>query len=108
MPSRKHDFTQTILETLSKYTDADAEDILECSSLIQYLNIKTEAANRGSKACAAYGNHYAIYVLIEDYLNNKFHVSGEYHNYKDAKFSNLFNLTGNANYPLDASYKIIP
>ncbi len=89
MPSRRHGFTQTLIEVLSKYTDADAEGILECSSLIQYLNIKTEAANRGSKARAAYGNHYAIYVLVEDYLNKNFHVSGEYQKYEGAKFSDL-------------------
>jgi len=89
MPIRRHGFTPTILDVLSDYTTADAEDILERSPLIQYLNIKTEAANRGSKVRAAYGNHYAIYVLVEDYINKDFNVSGKYDRYDGARFSDL-------------------
>ena len=54
------------------------------------MNIKTKAANRGSKSRAGFANHYAIYVLIEDYLNKGFNKKGDYSNYDGAKFSNLF------------------
>ncbi|MCY4171514.1 MAG: restriction endonuclease [Bacteroidetes bacterium] len=89
MPIRRHGFTQTILDVLSEYTNTNANDVLERSSLIQYLNIKTEAANRGSNARASYGNHYAIYILVEDYLNQNYHISGEYNQYEGARFSDL-------------------
>jgi hypothetical protein len=37
------------------------------------------------------GNHYAIYVLVEDYLNKNFHKNKKYSNYDGAKFIDLFN-----------------
>jgi hypothetical protein len=58
--------------------------------IVQYLNIKTKAANRGSKSRAGFANHYAIYVLVEDYLNGGFDESDKYSNYEGAIFSNLF------------------
>lgn len=67
-----------------------ASEILNCSELIQYLNFKTKAANRGSKSRAGFANHYAIYVLIEDYLKNGFDKSGTYSDYEGARFSDLF------------------
>lgn len=67
------------------------EEIFTRSELIQYLNIKTKAANRGSKSRAGLGNHYAIYVLVEDYLNKNFHKNKKYSNYDGAKFVDLFN-----------------
>ncbi|MDF5738941.1 MULTISPECIES: restriction endonuclease [unclassified Nostoc] len=57
---------------------------------MQYLNIKTKAANRGSKSRAGFANHYAIYVLVEDYLNNEFHLKDGYDEYQGAQFSTLF------------------
>ncbi|MGI0498128.1 hypothetical protein [Limnospira platensis] len=59
------------------------------SEFLPYLNIKTKAANRGSKSRAGFANHYAIYVLVEDYLNNKFHIIGGYDDYEGAQFINL-------------------
>ena len=90
MPSVRHDFTKTILEIIARHHEKDAASILEASELLQYLNIKTKAANRGSKSRAGFANHYAIYVLVEDYLKNNFHVSGSYKNYHGAQFSVLF------------------
>ena len=52
--------------------------------------IKTKAANRGSKSRAGFANHYAMYVLIEDYLNGNFDKNGDYSDYEGAKFSDLF------------------
>lgn len=54
----RHDFTNTIIEILSKYFGSNAEKVLENSELLQYLNIKTKAAGRGSKSRA--GKAYLI------------------------------------------------
>ena len=43
-----------------------------------HLNIKTKAANRDSKTRSGFANHYAIYVLIEDYLNGGFDTNSGY------------------------------
>lgn len=89
MPIVKHDFTKIITDILDRYSNKNGNEILKKSEVIQYLNIKTKAANRGSKSRAGFANHYAIYVLIEDYLNGKFSVNGGYSDYEGAKFSDL-------------------
>ena len=86
----RHDFTNSIIEILSKYFGSNAEKVLENSELLQYLNIKTKAAGRGSKSRAGFANHYAIYVLIEDYIANGFDDGKDYTLYEGAQFSHLF------------------
>lgn len=85
----QHEFTKKILEILNSYFPNQGNIILNSSELLQYLNIKTKAANKGSKSRAAFGNLYAIYVLIEDYLNNGFHLKDGYDEYQGAQFSIL-------------------
>jgi hypothetical protein len=89
MPTVKHEFTDKITEILNIYFPEQGSKILDSSELLQYLNIKTKAANRGSKSRAGLANHYAIYVLVEDYLNNGFHINGNYSDYEGAKFTTL-------------------
>jgi len=86
----KHDFTEVIIAILNRRYEDRGDKILKNSEIIQYLNIKTKAANRGSKSRAGFANHYAIYVLIEDYLNGGFDRKGGYSDYEGAKFSDLF------------------
>ena len=86
----KHEFTGKIEEIIETETGINGNDTLERSPLVQYLNIKTKAANRGSKSRAGFANHYALYVLVEDYVENGFGESGGYENYEGAKFSKLF------------------
>ena len=64
-----HQFTATIVEILDRHFGGVGEDILAASPLLQYLNVKTRAANRGSKSRGSFANHYALYVLVEDYIN---------------------------------------
>jgi hypothetical protein len=52
--------------------------VLKSCEIIQYLNSKINAANRGSKSRAGFANHYAIYVLVEDYINGGFNTTGGY------------------------------
>ena len=67
-----HDFTPTILQVLHRHFGNDANDVFKASPLLAYLNIKTRAAQRGAKARAAFANHYALYVVIEDYIQKGF------------------------------------
>lgn len=86
----EHEFTQQIRDVLRSNFGEATEDILEKSELIQYINIKTRSATRGSKARGSFANLYALYVLIEDYLNCGFDEQGDYSNYQGAAFTDLF------------------
>ena len=63
--------------------------MLSRSELLQYLNEKTVSASRGSKARGAFGNIYAIYVLVEDYVERGYHQRENYVDAEGAKFSTL-------------------
>ena len=88
-----HAFTAIIMSILKKHFGEYAGDVLGASPLLGYLNSKTKSANRGAKARGAFANHYALYVIIEDYLDKGF-IDGEsgipYSKYEGARFSDLF------------------
>lgn len=86
-----HDFTGKILSVIEGNFPGLGEHIFNASELIQYLNIKTRSVSRGSSSRAAFGSHYAIYVLVEDYLRRGFDKQGEYGLYEGARFSDLLN-----------------
>lgn len=90
MPVVKHDFTDKIIAILETYFPDRGAKLLDSNELLQYLNIKTKAANRGSKSRAGLGNHYAIYVLVEDYINHGFHKKNDYDEYEGARYTVLF------------------
>ncbi len=48
-----HNFTRQIIEILDGYFPGYGDILLQSSELLQYLNIKTKAANRGSKSRAS-------------------------------------------------------
>ena len=89
----RHDFTQTISETLEEHFGDIATDIFSSSPILGYLNTKTRAANRGSKARGSFANHYALYVVVEDYIQKGFldgTADTPYAQYEGARFSDLF------------------
>ena len=86
----RHPFTDKIDEILVKHFAEDFEQIFKNSELLQYINIKTKSANRGSKSRGSFGNLYAIYVLVEDYISKGFDKKDGYSEYEGAKFSDLF------------------
>ncbi len=86
----EHPFTIQIEEILKTEFGRAGERIFESSPLIQYLNIKTRSANRGSKSRGSFANLYALYVLVEDYLAHRYHRTGDYTRYEGAIFSDLF------------------
>ncbi len=89
----QHAFTATIIDVMKAHFGEYAMDVFESSSLLGYLNNKMRAANSGSKARGAFANHYALYVVIEDYLKKGFHEGKAgipYAKYEGARFSDLF------------------
>ena len=87
----EHEFTGQIKQVLASKFGQLADDIYAKSFLLQYLNIKTKSANRGAKARGSFANIYAIYVLVEDYLNNHFDQQLNYSDYEGAKYTDLLN-----------------
>jgi hypothetical protein len=85
-----HEFTNIILAVLKEEFGDLAEDVFKQSQLLQYLNLKTRAASRGSKSRGSFGNLYTLYVLIEDYIKHKFHQKKGYDKYAGAKFAEMF------------------
>lgn len=47
--------------------------------------------NRGSKSRASFGNLYAVYALIREYVNKGFVESGQYEYFEGSRFSDLLN-----------------
>ena len=89
----EHAFTVAIRQILIRAFGEDADTIFAASPLLGYLNVKTRAANRGSKSRSAFANHYALYVIIEDYVKKGFSEcppKKSYTRYEGAKFSDLF------------------
>ncbi len=87
---KEHSFTPVIRKILAEEFGTASERIFETSELLQYLNVKTVSAARGSKARGSFGNIYALYVLVEDYVRRGFHLSGDYEDAEGARFSDLF------------------
>ena len=90
----QHAFTTQIEAILAKHFGKEAVDVFAQSPLLGYLNHKTKAASRGSKSRGSFGNHYAIYVLVEDYIKQGFGSggarAGTYESYEGARFTDLF------------------
>lgn len=86
----EHEFTKIIKQILAQNFSASGEQIFSASELIQYLNIKTKSANKGSKSRGSFANLYAIYVLVEDYLFKDFHQSEMYSDYEGAIYTTIF------------------
>lgn len=86
----KHEFTKIIKQILEQNFSESGEQIFGGSELIQYLNIKTKSANKGSKSRGSFANLYAIYVLVEDYLLKDFHQSEMYSDYEGAVYTKIF------------------
>jgi len=83
-------FSQKIIEILNDMFGDEAREIYEKSSLLQYMDIKTRSADRGSKARGSFANLYAIYVLVEDYIEKGFIDRKDYSESAGAMFSKLF------------------
>lgn len=86
----EHEFTKRIKEILQIRFGDVWDRVFSESEIIQYLNIKTKSASKGSKSRGSFANLYAVYILVEDYLSKGFHKSGKYTEYEGAMFTVLF------------------
>lgn len=86
----EHSFTKKLLSIIEVTFPNVSKEIYEKSFLLQYINIKTRSADKGSKARGSFANLYAIYVLVEDYLQKGFQKKNSYSKYEGAIFSKLF------------------
>ena len=86
----EHTFTANIKEILDNKFGKNADEIFKNSNLIQYINLKTRSANKGSKARSSFANLYAIYVILEDYIAKGFNKKSGYAKYEGAAFVKLF------------------
>ena len=84
-----HSFTSKIIEEVEREFNGLGRTIFELSPLLQYINKKTKSANRGSKARSSFANLYALYVLIEDYVDKGYLEKGDYAEYEGADFTPL-------------------
>lgn len=86
----EHEFTKTIKSILAEEFGKNANAIYRNSLLIQYLNEKTRSASRDSKSRPSFANLYAVYVLVEDYIEQGYMESGDYSKYQGAQYTRLF------------------
>ena len=86
----EHEFTRKIKDILRKSFGGNSEKVFSESHIIQYLNIKTKSASKGSKSRGSFANLYAIYVLVEDYILKGYHKKKGYTDYEGAIFTELF------------------
>lgn len=78
----------------NNYPQYDAREFIKNSYLIEYLEKKTGSVKKGSKARGSFANLYAIYVLVEDYINNGYNEdSKDYSQYEGMKFTNALKRT---------------
>ena len=85
----EHEFTKVIKNVLKDNYGNKSELIYSISPILGYINLKTRAANRGSKTRSSFGNLYAIYVLVEDYVKKGFDENRRYISYEGSKYSEL-------------------
>jgi hypothetical protein len=86
----EHQFTTSINKILKKHFANASSDIFDKSQLLQYINLKTKSANKGAKARGSFANLYAIYVIVEDYIEKSFDKKGDYSKYEGVEFTKLF------------------
>jgi hypothetical protein len=90
----RHSFTAQIEDILASHFGDASHDVFRESPLIRYINQKTKSASRGSKSRGSFANHYALYVVIEDYIHKGYApggaLYGKYSEYEGARFSDLF------------------
>jgi len=86
----ENQFTIIINEILKRHFANVSSDIFDKSQLLQYINLKTKSANKGAKARGSFASLYAIYVIVEDYIEKGFVKKGDYAKYEGVEFTKLF------------------
>lgn len=85
MIKEKNTFVKDIVIRI--FGEKDGNFIIKNATLIKYLTNKTTSVNSSSKSRGSFANLYALYVLIEDYINGNYHISENYDKYDGMMFS---------------------
>jgi hypothetical protein len=86
----KHGFTSEIISQIENDLKVNGKEIIKFAPILEYINLKTRSANKGSKSRGSFANLYAIYVLLEDYVKVVFEEKNNYSEHQGAIFSELF------------------
>jgi hypothetical protein len=86
----KHEFTSEIISQIENDLKVNGNEVIKFAPILEYINIKTRSANKGSKSRGSFANLYAIYVLLEDYVKVVFEEKNKYSEHQGAIFSELF------------------
>ena len=86
----RHEFTENIINLVEKDLNVNGKEFIQIAPLLEYINIKTRSANKGSKSRGSFANLYAIYVLLEDYIKVVFVERKKYSEHQGAIFTDLF------------------
>ena len=90
MATKPQPFTERILAELNRLFPDKSSELLERSPLLQYLEIKTRSANRGSKSRSDFNALYAIYVLVEAYVKQGYGAKpGTYEKSEGSRYTDL-------------------
>lgn len=83
-----HEFIKNII--IKNHGDENYDKIAS-NNLIKFINDKTNSYNKSSKARSNFGTLFAIYVVIDDYIENEYtSIDKDYNMYEGANFSKLF------------------
>lgn len=78
------------IENIVEQEFPQCSDYVLSLPMIQYLHKKTRSVSRDSKARGSFGNLYAIYVLVEDYISKGFVDVAGYDDYEGMQFTDAF------------------
>ena len=83
---------KNFIDAILKEYYPDEWETISDAPVIDYLKRKTKSVNKESKARGSFANLYAIYVLVEDYINQGYHTSEKsYSDYVGADYTPLLN-----------------
>lgn len=86
------DFIENII--IEEFGKNDATYLLQYSYMLKYLEKKTVSVDKDSKARGSFANLYAIYAVVQDYLDKK-DEDVEYSSYKGMRFKDALNIARN-------------
>ncbi len=89
-----NDFIFNIITDHCNNDQKQAERLYKYAYLLQYLDKKTQSVDKSSKARGSFANLYAIYVLVEDYINKGYMTPGkDYSKYEGMMFTDALTRT---------------
>ena len=78
----------------ARFGEIVATELYQKAFLLQYLDNKTKSVDRSSKSRGSFANIYAIYVLVENYINKGFYSKkSDYSTYEGMMFTDALNRT---------------